>query len=43
MKKTLTDLNLLNKLEQIYNVEETSLPLDPSKLKVITVKCVSDY
>ena len=36
--KTLKELDIENKPAQIYNVDETGLPLDPSKLKVIAEK-----
>lgn len=38
LNDTMKDLNILNKPEAIYNVDETGLPLDPSKIRVIAEK-----
>ncbi|GFN78575.1 tigger transposable element-derived protein 1-like [Plakobranchus ocellatus] len=42
LKKTLTDHNLLNKPERVYNVDESGFPLDPKRLKVITQKGIQN-
>ena len=38
VKKTLSDNNLMNKPAQIYNVDESGMPLDHRPPKVITQK-----
>ena len=38
LKSTLTEHNLLNKPNRIYNVDETSMPLDHKPPKVVTTK-----
>ena len=38
LKSTLTEHNLLNKPNRIYNVDETGMPLDHKPPKVVTTK-----
>ena len=38
LKDTLEEHNLLDKPEQIYNVDESGLPLDPKAPNIITQK-----
>jgi len=38
LEQTLTDNGLLDKPCQVFNIDETSMPLDPSPTKVVVVK-----
>ena len=38
LEKTLSDNDLMDKPCQIYNMDETGMPLDPTPTKVVTVK-----
>ena len=43
LSKTLDDSGLKNKLRQLYNCDETFLPLNCIKEKAVTCRCIGNH